>query len=120
VRFEEQWGQPYGFNLRGEQGAGSGRIAGTVFLDANRDGAQQVDELGVAGVEVFLNQRQRTTTDSQGRYEFSTVPTGMQFISLRPESVPLPWGEGPRSRTTVEVPLRGTARAELPVVKVSE
>jgi hypothetical protein len=120
VRFEEQWGQPYGFNLRGEQGAGSGRIAGTVFLDANRDGAQQADELGVAGVEVFLNQRQRTTTDSQGRYEFSTVPTGMQFISLRPESVPLPWGEGPRSRTTVEVPLRGTARAELPVVKVSE
>lgn len=120
VRFEEQWGQPYGFNLRGEQGAGSGRIAGTVFLDANRDGAQQADELGVAGVEVFLNQRQRTTTDSQGRYEFSTVPTGMQSLSLRPESIPLPWGDGPRSRTTVEVPLRGTARAELAVVKVNE
>ena len=76
--------------------------------------------MGVAGVEVFLNQRQRTTTDGQGRYEFATVPTGMQSLSLRPESVPLPWGEGPRSRTTVEVPLRGTASAELPVVQVGQ
>ena len=120
VRFEEQSGQPYGYAMRGEQGAGTGRIEGIVFLDGNRDGIQQASEVGVSGVEVFLNQRQRTTTDNQGRYEFAIVPTGMQSLSLRPESVPLPWGEGPLSRTTVEVPLRGTFRANLPVIRVSE
>jgi len=120
LRFETQSGRPYSYGPRGSQGAGTGRITGQVFLDANRDGIQQADEPGIGGVEVFLNQRQRTTTDPQGRFEFGIVPTGPQSLSLRPESVPLPWGEGPRSRLTVDVPLRGTALAPLAVVKDTE
>ncbi|MDP2263151.1 MAG: SdrD B-like domain-containing protein [Hydrogenophaga sp.] len=120
VRYELQQGQAYGFGLRGEQGAGTGRISGVVFFDANRDGIQQADEAGVPGVEVFLNQRSRVITDERGRYSFTLVPTGTQRLSLRPESVPLPWGEGPQSQASVDVPLRGEATAPLAVVKSTE
>lgn len=120
LRYEAQQGQPYGFGLRGAQGAGAGRISGVVFLDANRDGVQQSNEAGVPGVEVFLNQRTRVLTDERGRYTFTLVPTGTQRLSLRPESVPLPWGEGPQSQTSVDVPLRGEAIAPLAVVRTSE
>lgn len=120
LRYEAQHGQPYGFGLRGAQGAGAGRISGVVFFDNNRDGVQQADEAGVPGVEVFLNQRSRVVTDDRGRYTFSLVATGTQRLSLRPESVPLPWGEGPQSQTSVDVPLRGEAIAPLAVVKTNE
>jgi hypothetical protein len=120
LRYEVQQGQPYGFGPRGAQGAGAGRIGGVVFFDANRDGMQQPDEAGVPGVEVFLNQRARTVTDERGRYTFALVPTGSQRLSLRPESVPLPWGAGPQSQTSVDVPLRGEAIAPLAVVKTSD
>lgn len=120
LRYEAQQGQPYGFGLFGAQGAGTGRISGVVFFDNNRDGVQQADEAGVPGVEVFLNQRSREVTDDRGRYTFAVVPTGTQRLSLRPESVPLPWGEGPQSQTSVDVPLRGAAIAPLAVVKTSE
>lgn len=120
LRYEAQQGQPYGFGLRGAQGAGAGRISGVVFFDSNRDGVQQADEAGVPGVEVLLNQRSRVVTDDRGRYTFSVVATGTQRLSLRPESVPLPWGEGPQSQTSVDVPLRGEAIAPLAVVKTNE
>jgi len=120
LRYEAQQGQPYGFGLRGAQGAGAGRISGVVFLDANRDGIQQADEPGAPGVEVFLNQRSRAITDARGHYRFTLVPTGAQRLSLRPESVPLPWGEGPQSQVSVEVPLRGEAVAPLAVVRIGE
>lgn len=120
LRYEAQQGQPYGFGMRGAQGAGAGRISGVVFFDHNRDGVQQADEAGVPGVEVFLNQRSRVVTDERGRYTFNLVPTGQQRLSLRPESVPLPWGEGPQSQTSVDVPLRGEAIAPLAVVKTGE
>lgn len=119
LRYEGQRGQPYGFDARGSQGAGAGRISGVVFFDANRDGVQQPNEAGVPGVEVLLNERARSVTDDRGRYEFALVPTGPQRLSLRPETVPLPWGEGPQSRTVVEVPLRGEAVAPLGVTRVN-
>lgn len=105
--------------MRGN-GAGGGSVAGRVFFDANRDGAQQSGEGGVANVEVQLDGRYRTTTDRDGRFEFPLVTTGRHQLTLTLDSVPLPWGAAGDSGVSVNVPLRGQATAEIPVVKVGE
>nr|WP_176665070.1 SdrD B-like domain-containing protein [Variovorax sp. SG517] len=104
---------------RGE-GAGGGSVSGRVFYDANRDGEQQSGEGGVAGVEVLLDGRYRATTDRDGRFEFPLVTTGRHQLTLTLESVPLPWGAAGETGVSVNVPLRGRASAEIPVVKVGE
>lgn len=116
LRYEGQRGRGFDDTPGAAHGAGAGRISGVVFLDANRDGVQQANEEGVPGVEVLLNGRERAVTDSRGRFEFAQVRSGSQRLGLRPESIPLPWGEGPQSRAVVDVPLRGEAIAPLAVV----
>lgn len=116
LRYESQRGRGFADTPGAAHGAGAGRISGEVFLDANRDGVQQANEEGVPGVEVLLNGRERAVTDRRGRFEFAQVRTGSQRLSLRPETIPLPWGEGPQSRAVVDVPLRGEAIAPLAVV----
>ena len=69
------------------------------------------------GAEVLLNERERVLTDRRGRFEFPLVRSGTQRLGLRPDSIPLPWGEGPQSRAVVDVPLRGEAIAPLAVVR---
>ena len=104
--------------LRNPDSAGGGSISGTVFFDENRDGEQQASENGVPNVEVFLDGRYRVTTDSAGRFEFPMVATGGHRLTLRLESVPLPWGAALDQGLGVEVPLRGQATARIPVVRV--
>lgn len=99
---------------------GAGSIDGLVFLDANRDGARQIDESGAAGVEVVLDGRYATRTDANGRFQFPLVATGVHRLTVTPESVPLPWGPGLDPTVTVDVPLRGLTTAILPVVQVGQ
>lgn len=98
--------------------AGGGSIQGTVFFDTNNDGEQQANENGVPNVEVFLDGRYRSVTNAAGQFEFPMVAAGGHHLSLRPESVPLPWGTPLDSNLSVEVPLRGTTHPRLPVVRV--
>ncbi len=102
------------------EGPGGGSVSGRVFYDANRDGEQQPGEGGVAGVEVLLDDRYRAVTDRDGRFEFPLVTTGRHQLTLRLESVPLPWGAAGETGVSVNVPLRGQASAAIPVVKVGE
>ena len=90
------------------------------FFDANRDQSQQASELGVPSVEVFLDGRYRVTTDKEGRFEFPIVSTGKHQLSLKLESVPLPWGSSRDNSVWVDVPLRGKVTTLIPVVKVGE
>ena len=117
LRYEGHSGRSFDDTPGARLGAGAGRVQGVVFFDDNRDGIQQAEEEGVPGVEVQLNGRQSVITDSRGHFEFPQVRTGAQRLGLRPESIPLPWGEAPQSRAVVEVPLRGTAIAPLGVVR---
>ena len=87
-------------------------------MDANNDGEQQAGESGVANVEVILDGRYRALTDASGQFEFPMVATGGHQLSLRAESVPLPWGPAPTRSASVEVPLRGVANVRLPVIRV--
>lgn len=98
--------------------AGGGSIQGTVFFDANNDGEQQANENGVPNVEVFLDGRYRSVTNAAGQFEFPMVAAGGHHLSLRPESVPLPWGTTQDRSNSVEVPLRGTSYPRIPVIRV--
>ena len=104
----------------GTSDAGSGRIDGRVFLDANRDGLPQSGEGGANHVEVLLDGRDPVTTDRDGRFEFPLVSPGHHQLSLTPDTVPLPWGAADEGGVSVDVPLRGRVAALIPVVKVGE
>lgn len=120
LRFEGSSGS--GFQLAGSPSAspGGGRISGTVFLDANRDGEQQTDERGAANIEVLLDGRFHARTDAQGRFEFPMVTTGHHRLSLNLETVPLPWGVASEQAISADVALRGQAIVRIPIVRVSE
>lgn len=121
LRWEEASGTPYQLVGKKNAGlAGNGSITGAVFFDANRDGQQQADEAAVPGVEVFLDERYRTTTGKDGRFEFTQVTTGGHDLKLNPDSVPLPWGAARKEGVSIEVPLRGWAEAYIPVVRTGE
>ncbi len=109
-----------GPGLRTGGAVGGGSLDGVIFFDANRDGVQQAGENGAPKVEVLLDGRYRTTTDTAGRFEFPLVSTGPHRLTIQSESVPLPWGVADEQGTLVEVPLRGQATARIPVVRVGE
>ena len=59
---------------------GTGTIGDTVWLDLDRDGTQDGLEPGIEGVTVTLrdahgNVVATTTTDADGQYAFTDVPT---------------------------------------------
>jgi len=110
--------QPLGLKTQGA--AGSGSIVGTVFFDINRDDLQQTNELGVPNVEVLLDGRYRVSTDREGRFEFPLVATGIHQLSLKLESVPLPWGSNQDGGLIVNVPLRGKSTSAIPVVRLGD
>lgn len=106
--------------LRNAGSAGGGGVDGIVFFDINRDGEQQTGENGVPNVEVILDGRYRTTTDRTGRFDFPLVATGPHQLTLRLETVPLPWGSTQDRGFSVNVPLRGQTSARIPVVRVGD
>lgn len=121
LRWDGSSGTPYrSAGLRSVDSAGTGGISGVVYFDANRDGEQQVGEGGVPNVEVFLDGRDRVTTDRDGRFEFPVVATGRHQVTLKLESVPLPWGAALDRGLDVDVPLRGQVPARIPVVRVGQ
>lgn len=101
--------------LGGRAGAGGGSVSGVVFYDANRNGLQEASEAGVPNATVYLDNRYAMRTDSQGRFEFPSVAPGPRSISLRSETLPLPWSVVDKGVARVEVQLRETRQVLLPV-----
>ncbi len=70
----------------------SSRIGDLVWHDRNRDGLQQPDEPGIAGVRLglfdaggFLG---TTLSDADGHYEFENLPAGTYRIEIAPATLP--------------------------------
>jgi hypothetical protein len=85
--------------LGGAPGAGSGEIAGVVYLDANNNGQPDAGEAGAANVTVVLDGRFSMQTDAAGRFSFPVVATGHHVITVVADNLPLPWvliGDGRR------------------------
>jgi hypothetical protein len=92
--------------LGGAPGAGSGEIAGVVFLDANNNGHADAGEAGAPNVTVVLDGRFSVQTDASGRFDFPVVATGHHVITVIPDNLPLPWTLVNGGRAEVEVMTR--------------
>ncbi|QCB47794.1 hypothetical protein [Hydrogenophaga sp. PAMC20947] len=101
--------------LGGQAFEGGGFIEGVVYYDANRTGTQEASETGVPNVTVFIDNRYGVRTDAQGRFSFPLVGTGPRTVTLRNETLPLPWNVVNEGQALVEVRLRETTRLSLPV-----
>ena len=115
LRYEGNSGKPYEvLGLRSSNSAGIGGVTGVVFFDTNSDKLQQFDEIGVPNVEIYLD-----GTNQRGEFEYPTVATGRHMLTLKLESIPLPWGLGSdKGVVEIDVPLRGRVKVSMPVVKV--
>ena len=114
LRYEWQAGSR-SVPLGGNAADGGGRIAGTVFFDDNRSGTQEASEAGVPNVTVFLDNRYAVRTDNQGRFEFPFVATGARMVTVRNETLPLPWSVVDEGQVRVDVRLRDSTSISLPV-----
>jgi hypothetical protein len=92
--------------LGGAPGAGSGEIAGVVFLDANNNGQADAGEAGAPNVTVVLDGRFSLQTDANGRFVFPVVATGHHVITVVPDNLPLPWILTNGGRAELEVGTR--------------
>jgi hypothetical protein len=99
--------------LGGAPGAGSGEIAGVVFLDANNNGHADAGEAGAPNVTVVLDGRFSVQTDANGRYSFPVVATGHHVISVVPDNLPLPWMLINEGRAQVEVTTRDRSEIDI-------
>ncbi len=98
---------------------GTGRITGVVFFDENGDGIRQANERGAANQTIFLDGRLPITTDSNGRFVFSSVPTGLHTLTISTDSLPLPWTVDADSGFKITVPLRGEAVHDIALVRLT-
>ncbi|QRR34225.1 carboxypeptidase regulatory-like domain-containing protein [Hydrogenophaga sp. YM1] len=101
--------------LGGRAADGGGRIEGTVYFDTNRNGTQEASEAGVPNATVYLDNRYAVRTDSQGRFEFPFVASGPRTLSVRNDSLPLPWGVVDKGQALLEVRRRESVSVSLPV-----
>ncbi|MFD5831103.1 SdrD B-like domain-containing protein [Lentzea sp. NPDC060358] len=56
------------------------KLGDFVWADSDKDGLQDAGEPGVAGVTVTLNTGATTTTDANGKYEFTGLPDGTYTV----------------------------------------
>jgi hypothetical protein len=99
--------------LGGAPGAGSGEIAGIVFLDANNNGHADAGEAGAPNVTVVLDGRFSVQTDANGRFVFPVVATGHHIITVVPDNLPLPWILIDDGRAQVEVTTRDRTEIDM-------
>ena len=63
-------------------------ITGRAYLDANGSGHFADPDVGLAHVNIYLDNGESVTTDSTGRYDFPCVHPGMHALRLDAESLP--------------------------------
>ena len=103
--------------LGGLAAQGGGRVAGTVYFDANRNARQDAGEAGVPNVTVYLDSRFTARTDSQGNYEFPYVGTGPRLLALQNETLPLPWVTAGDSGVRLNIEVRSDQRGDFGVIR---
>lgn len=114
VRYELQAGSR-SVPLGGRPQEGGGRIEGVIFFDNNRNGTQEASENGAPGVIVSLDNRYTVRTDERGWFVFPFVASGSRTITVRNDSLPLPWAAVGGGETRIDVRLRDTSRLSIPV-----
>jgi hypothetical protein len=106
IRYQRASGSHFA-PLGGAPGAGSGEIAGILYLDANYNGRPDAGETGAPNVTVVLDGRFSVQTDTNGRFSFPVVATGHHVVTVISDNLPLPWALLNGGRTEVDVTTRG-------------
>lgn len=101
--------------LGGRAAEGGGRIEGTVYFDGNRSGTQDASEQGVPNATVYLDNRYAVRTDAQGRFEFPFVAAGPRTVTVRNETLPLPWAVVDDGQVRLDVRRRETTKLNVPI-----
>lgn len=114
LRYEDEAGSR-NVPLGGRPQEGGGRIEGIVYFDDNASGTQDANETGVPGVTIALDNRYAVRTDAQGRFSFPFVASGPRTVSVRNDTLPLPWSVVDDGQVTIDLRLRETTRLSLPV-----
>ncbi|MGI9333569.1 MAG: hypothetical protein ACR2RL_10480 [Gammaproteobacteria bacterium] len=110
---------PQIFGRRSDK-TGTGRIAGRVFLDENRDGKWSTNEQGVEGIVVYLDRRGTPGTSVDGTFEITPVFVGEHDVTIGLEDVPLPWGLDDETPRKVTVGLRERIEIDFPLIRLDE
>jgi len=118
VRYQLAAGQHFA-PLGGAPGSGSGRLTGTIYLDANDNGRFDAGEDVAHNVTVILDGRFSTITDASGHFDFPAVVTGHHTITVLPDNLPLPWNVVGDGRVEVEVRTRERTDVSIPAVRHS-
>lgn len=112
LRYEDRAGLP-SVPLGGKLGDASGRVSGTIYLDANENGQRDASELPAANVTVVLDSRFAARTDNQGHFEFPLVAAGKHSLAVVPDNLPLPWTVSDDAGRQIEVKARSTTRIDI-------
>jgi hypothetical protein len=104
--------------LGGAPGAGSGRLTGVVYLDANENGRYDAGEAGAPNVTVILDGRFSTRTDANGRFDFPAVVAGHHVLMVQSDNLPLPWTLVNQGRTEVTVTTRDRIDVNIAAVRL--
>ncbi len=104
--------------LGGMPGAGSGRLTGVVYLDANENGRFDAGEAGAANVTVILDGRFSVRTDANGRFDFQAVAAGHHVLTVQTDNLPLPWTLTNSGRTEVEVGTRERTEVDIGALRL--
>jgi len=64
-----------------------GKIVGTVFLDADRDGKRDPGTPGISGISIVLNDTLTIDTDENGNFEFDKLFRGEYKVQLDTEKL---------------------------------
>ncbi len=65
-----------------------GLVMGRVFLDCNRDGAQQADEVGVPGIRMYMEDGRFVVSDKDGRFSLYGLTPTTHTLKIDDLSVP--------------------------------
>ena len=116
LRYDQSAGRPLA-PTGGSPGSAAGRLAGTVFLDENKNGKREAGEKGAGSVTVLLDGRFAVETDNQGRFEFAYVLAGPHVLSVISDNLPLPWMLEKDGRTEVTVFTRDSTLVDIGAIR---
>ncbi len=103
--------------IGGKVGSGGGEVSGVVFFDDNGSGKQEASEQGVGGIPVFLDNRYAVQTDAQGRFSFPLVGEGAHAVTVRDDTLPLPWRAAGDGQMSIDVQVRQTVQLNIGLVR---
>jgi len=118
LRYDFSGGRPYGV-LGAAPGAvvATGRIAGVVFLDVNKNGLRDASEEVVPNITLLLDGRYSVQTDINGKYVFDRVAVGSHRVTVQDDNLPLPWEFSSQTvQRDVEVSVRDTTILDVPAI----